>query len=110
MVGANKVYRKEDVVNANSQNLNPGFGHPEYAYLDGEKGTYNLFLYKGGPQCRHFWLRRIYKTSLRNAKQPIQDAEVISYTKALSEGFTIKRNDKLVAIAPQRMKNNGYYN
>ena len=109
MVGANKVYRKEDIVNANSQDLNPGFGHKEYAYLDGEKGTYNLFLFKGGPQCRHFWMRRIYKTSLRNAKKPIVDAEVISYTKALSEGFTIKRNDKLVAIAPQRMKNKGYY-
>jgi hypothetical protein len=109
MVGANKVYRKEDIVNANSQDLNPGFGHKEYAYLDGEKGTYNLFLFKGGPQCRHFWMRRIYKTSLRNAKKPIVDAEVISYTKALSEGFTIKRNDKLVAIPPQRMKNKGYY-
>ena len=110
MVGANKVYRKEDIVNANSQDLNPGFGHPEYAYMGGELGTYNLFLFKGGPQCRHFWLRRIYKTSLRNAKQPITDAEVIGYTKAVSEGFTAKRNDKLVAIAPQRMKNNGYYN
>ena len=109
MVGANKVYRKEDIVNANSQDLNPGFGHKEYAYLDGEKGTYNLFLFKGGPQCRHFWMRRIYKTSLRNAKKPIVDAEVISYTKALSEGFTAKRNDKLVAIPPQRMKNKGYY-
>ena len=102
MVGANKVYRKEDIVNANSLDLNPGFGH---------YGTeaYNLFLFKGGPQCRHFWLRKIFKTSLRNAKQPIADAEVISYTKALSEGFTVKRNDKLVAIAPQRMKDNGYY-
>tara|TARA_R100000781_G_scaffold111738_1_gene78411 strand:- start:359 stop:1330 length:972 start_codon:yes stop_codon:yes gene_type:complete len=102
MVGANKVYRKEDIVNANSLDLNPGFGH---------YGTeaYNLFLYKGGPQCRHFWLRRIYKTSLRNAKQPINDDEVISYTKAISEGFTIKRNDKLVAIPPQRMVDNGYY-
>lgn len=109
MVGANKVYRKEDIVNANSQDLNPGFGHKEYAYIEGEKGTYNLFLFKGGPQCRHFWMRRIYKTSLRNAKKPIVDAEVISYTKALSEGFTIKRNDKLVAIPPQRMKNKGYY-
>ena len=110
MVGANKVYRKEDIVNANSQDLNKGFGHKGYDYIEGEDGTYNLFLYKGGPQCRHFWLRRIYKTSLRNAKQPIVDAEVISYTKAVSEGFTAKRNDKLVAIAPQRMKNNGYYN
>ena len=110
MVGANKVYRKEDIVRANSQDVNPGFGHPEYDYIKGEKGTYNLFLYKGGPQCRHFWLRRIYKTSLRNAKQPIVDAEVIGYTKAVSEGFTAERNDKLVAIPPQRMKNNGYYN
>jgi len=109
MVGSNKVYRKEDIVNANSQQVNPGFGHKGYDYIEGEDGTYNLFLYKGGPQCRHYWLRRIYKTSLRNAKKPIVDAEVISYTKALSEGFTIKRNDKLVAIPPQRMKNKGYY-
>ena len=110
MVGANKVFRKEDLVNANSQVVNKGFGHPEYAYKDGEKGTYNIFLYKGGPQCRHFFLRRIYKSSLRNAKKPIVDAEVIGYTKAVSEGFTAERNNKLVAIAPQRMKNNGYYN
>ena len=103
MVAANKVYRKRDILNANSLDVNPGFGH---------YGTerYNLFLFKGGPQCRHYWLRRIYKSSLRNAKKPIKDAEVISHTKAISEGFTVKRNDKLVAIAPQRMKNNGYYN
>jgi len=103
MVAANKVYRKRDILNANSLDLNPGFGH---------FGTerYNLFLFKGGPQCRHYWLRRIYKSSLRNAKKPIKDAEIISHTKALSEGFTVKKNDKLVAIPPQRMKNNGYYN
>jgi hypothetical protein len=110
MVAAEKVYRKEDLVNANSQVVNKGFGHPEYAYKDGEKGTYNIFLYKGGPQCRHFFLRKIYKTSLRNAKQPIKDAELIGYTKAVSEGFTAERNDKLVAIPPQRMDNHGYYN
>jgi hypothetical protein len=103
MVAAKKVYRKRDILNANSLKVNEGFGH---------YGTerYNLFLFKGGPQCRHFWLRRIYKSSLRNAKKPIRDAEIISHTKAISEGFTVKRNDKLVAIAPQRMKNNGYYN
>ena len=102
MVSSNKVYRKADILNANSLELNPGFGR-------NGKERYNLFLYKGGPQCRHFWLRRIYKTSLRNAKQPINDSQIVSVTKARSEGFTVKRNDKLVAIAPQRMKNNGYY-
>ena len=103
MVGANKVYRKRDILNANSLKVNEGFGH--YGIE-----RYNLFLFKGGPQCRHYWLRRIYKSSLRNAKKPIKDSEIISHTKALSEGFTVKKNDKLVAIAPQRMKNNGYYN
>jgi len=103
MVSANKIYTKEDLVNANSQVVNKGFGI-------GGTQKYNIFLYKGGPQCRHFFLRRIYKTSLRNAKQPISDAQVIGYTKARSEGFTAERNDKLVAIAPQRMENNGYYN
>ena len=103
MVDANKVYRKRDILNADSLEVNPGFGH---------YGTeqYNLFLYKGGPQCRHFWLRRIFKSSLRNAKKPIKDDQIITHVKAISEGFTVKKNDKLVAIAPQRMKNNGYYN
>jgi hypothetical protein len=102
MMSAKKVYRKADIVNADSKLVNPGFGH--------DKQAYNLFLYKGGPQCFHFWLRRIYKTSLRNAKAKISDSQIISYTKAVSEGFTAKRNDKLVAIPPRRMKNNGYYN
>jgi hypothetical protein len=101
-VAANKLYTKENLKDANSLDLNFGFGH--------NGGRYDIFLYKGGPQCRHFFSRRIFKTSLRNAKQPIEDSEIIGYTKAKSEGFTAKRNDKLVAIAPQRMKNNGYYN
>ena len=103
MVSAKKIYTKEDLMNADSLILNEGFG------IDG-KEPYNIFLYKGGPQCRHFFLRRIYKTSLRAAKSKISDSQLISYTKARSEGFTAEKNDKLVAIAPQRMKNNGYYN
>ena len=102
MVSAKKIYTKEDLVNANSQVVNKGFGH--------NGSSYNIFLYKGGPQCRHFFLRRIYKTSLRAAKSKISDSQLIGYTKARSEGFTAEKNDKLVAIAPQRMKNNGYYN
>ena len=101
MVAAKKIYTKEDLVNANSQVVNKGFG------IDGTQ-KYNIFLYKGGPQCRHFFLRRIYKTSLRGAKSKISSSQLISYTKARSEGFTAEKNDKLVAIAPQRMKNNGY--
>jgi len=101
MVAAKKIYTKEDLVNANSQVVNKGFG------IDGTQ-KYNIFLFKGGPECRHYFLRRIYKTSLRGAKSKISSKQLIGYTKARSEGFTAEKNDKLVAIAPQRMKNNGY--
>jgi len=101
MVAAKKIYTKEDLVNANSQVVNKGFG------IDGTQ-KYNIFLFKGGPECRHYFLRRIYKTSLRGAKSKISSNQLIGYTKARSEGFTAEKNDKLVAIAPQRMKNNGY--
>ena len=101
MVAAKKIYTKEDLVNANSQVVNKGFG------IDGTQ-KYNIFLYKGGPECRHYFLRRIYKTSLRGAKSKISSSQLIGYTKARSEGFTAEKNDKLVSIAPQRMKNNGY--
>ena len=103
MMGAKKLYRKEDIVRTKSNSVNPGFGH------DG--ANYNLFLWKGGPQCFHFWSRRIFKTVIGESKTTkIEDADAIGYTKAKSEGFTAKKNDRLVVIPPRKMKNNGYYN
>jgi len=102
MMGANKLYRKEDIINMTTKAVNPGFGK-------GGADTYSIWLYKGGPQCFHFWTRRIFKTTTGESKTTkIEDADLIGYTKARSEGFTAKRNDKLVAIPPRRMKNNGY--
>ncbi len=104
MTGANKLYRKEDIINMGSKAVNPGFG------IDGAN-TYSIWLYKGGPQCFHFWSRRIFKTTIGESKTTkIEDADAIGYTKAKSQGFTAKRNDKLVATPPRKMKNNGYYN
>jgi len=101
MMSARKVYRKEDIIQMGSRAVNAGWG-PKGA------DTYSIWLYKGGGNCHHFWLRQIYKTSLRGAKSNIKPSEAISYTKALSEGFTAERNDKLVAKPPKRMKNNGF--
>jgi hypothetical protein len=104
MEGANKLYRKEDIINMGKKPVNAGFG------IDGAD-TYSIWLYKGGPQCFHFWSRRIYKTVIGESKTTkIEDADMIGYTKAKSEGFTAKKNDKLVATPPRKMKNNGYYN
>ena len=115
MMAAGKIYRKEDIVRLDKIAVNPGWG-PRGA------NTYSIWLadqvdccdsdkyefYKGGGNCHHFWLRRIYKTSLRNAKQNINDNQLISYTKARSEGFTAEKNDNLVARPPKRMRNEGF--
>ena len=103
MESANKIYRKEDILKMGKMAVNAGFG------IKGAS-TYSIWLYKGGPQCFHYWSRRIYKTSLRNAKSKINSSQLIGYTKARSEGFTAEKNDNLVAIPPRKMKNNGYYN
>jgi hypothetical protein len=106
MENAGKIYRKEDIEKMSG--ANPGFG------IDGAR-NYDIFLYKGGPNCHHFWLRQIYKAPKTDDKyvyypDNVQDEVNIGYTKARSEGFTAERNDKLVSIPPKRMKNNGYYN
>ena len=51
MMAANKLYRYEDLDRDASNN--EGFG---------PNGTdsYNLFLYKGGVNCKHWWMRKIY--------------------------------------------------
>jgi len=104
MTGQNKLYRKEDILNMTTKAVNPGFGK-------GGAATYSIWLYKGGPQCFHFWSRRIFKTTIGESRTTkIEDADMIGYTKAKSEGFTAKKNDKLVATPPRKMKNNGYVN
>jgi hypothetical protein len=101
MMSAKKVYRKEDLLRLTRVPVNPGWG-PRGA------ATYSIWLYKGGGNCHHYFRRVIYKTSLRNAKDDINNRQIISTAKALSEGFTLRRNSGLVAKAPKRMRNNGF--
>jgi hypothetical protein len=53
MISAGRTYRKEDIILAGSKQVNPGFG-PEGA------DEYNVWLYKGSVNCRHYWMRKIY--------------------------------------------------
>ena len=101
MMAAKKVYRKEDLLQLTNRAVNPGWG-PRGA------ATYSIWLYKGGGNCHHYFKRIVYKTSLRNAKSKINDSQIISDVKALSEGFTLRRNSPLVSRAPKTMKNNGF--
>ena len=104
MMGANKLYRKEDLVALDKKPVNPGFGI-------GGANTYSIWLYKGGPQCFHRFIRKIYVMELEDAyteKDITKYGKLISTAKARSQGFYPEPNNKKVAQAPRTMKNNGY--
>lgn len=104
MMTANKVYRKEDIIQMDNQAVNAGFG------VNGSS-TYSIWLYKGGARCKHKWVRQTYMSrgGVRpDVKSP--NAETISTTKARSRGFRPEANDPKVGITPSNMKNRGYVN
>lgn len=108
MMAAKKIYRKENILKMGTMPVNKGFGKKGAA-------TYSIWLYKGGAECEHFWLRQVYKAPKTDDNyvyypDKIQDDKNIGYTKARSEGFTAQKNDNLVAKPPKRMKNHGYLN
>ena len=106
MMSSQKVYRKEDILRMSQIPVNAGWG-PRGA------ATYSIWLYKGGGNCHHYWKRRIFQAPESDEgfvvyPDNITTDKIITATKARSEGFTIKRNDSLVARAPKTMKNEGF--
>lgn len=65
MMGANKIYRREDIESMGNKNVNPGFGmHPT------PNAPYSIWKYKGGGllsaeftggTCKHYWEKLTYK-------------------------------------------------
>ena len=102
MVSAKKIYRKEDIEQMSSRAVNAGWG------LAGAD-TYDIWLYKGGGGCHHFWMRKTYmaKGVKPDANNP--KAEV-SVNKARKEGFKPETNDPKVAKRPKDMPNQGFVN
>jgi len=105
MLGNNRIYRKEHIKKMNSETFNPGFG-------PGGNSSYSIWMYKGGPQCGHYWRREIYFYKLGEATgEDIADAtKIITTTEARSNGFYPKPNSPEVSRAPKNMPNNGYKN
>ena len=101
MMSARRVYRYEDIIAAGDRAVNKGFG-------PNGTDTYSIWLYKGGPNCRHFWKRHTYlrknnkKISVNQAKKVIREAGVGA--KRLEE------NDRKVATRPTDMPNQGFLN
>ena len=98
MVAAgNRVWRKEDIEAASNRAVNPGWG------ANGAN-TYDLFLYKGGGSCQHFWERRTYLRK-DNEKISVSEARKIIREAGLEP---LERNDPRVAKTPRSQTNRGF--
>jgi hypothetical protein len=101
MIEAGKLYRKEDIVAMENVAVNPGWGPNG---ID----TYDIFFYKGGGNCKHFWEKRVYVDASGvkiNPNNP--DATRIAVSMAERMGYKV-RNNSLVAKLPEDMPYNGF--
>jgi hypothetical protein len=102
MLGNNLYYRYEDL--DRDLTVNPGFG-PNGA------ADYNIWLYKGGANCKHYWMRNIFlrkdngKISVNQAIKMINDMDPKDRAK-----YRLPINDPKVAKIPYDMPNHGYLN
>ena len=90
LTGRDIVFRKEDITNMSSRGVNQELGHNQQPY--------NLFKYKGGKNCHHYWEKRVYKKKQR-----------VSEDEALAEGYIAPVNPGEVTVAPKDMPNGGAY-
>jgi hypothetical protein len=101
MLEAGKLYRKEDIVSMENVAVNPGWG-------PNGVDTYDVWFYKGGGNCKHFWEKRVYvdaKGAKINPNDP--DAKRIAVAMAERMGYKV-RNNSLVAKLPEDMPYNGF--
>ena len=104
MVSAKKIYRKEDILAMGGKAVNAGWG------LNGAD-TYSIWLYKGGGDCHHFWMRKTYKAKTAKTKPDVGNPNAeVSVNKAKKEGFKPEVNAKEVSKRPVDMPNNGFVN
>lgn len=103
MVASKKVYKKEDIVAAGRTAVNPGFG---FQGAD----TYDIWKFKGGPRCHHYWMRQTY---LKKDNSQIS----VNRAKRLITAVPVKDRDKVrlpvnepeVAKLPKDMPHKGFH-
>ena len=98
MLNANKVYRKEDIVRMSTQEVNKGWG-PEGA------DNYDIWLYKGGGDCHHYWTRETY---LRKSDVNSPLAKKFTASETRKQGEIAPVNDSRVYQQPKDMPYNGF--
>lgn len=104
MIKEKKIYRKEDIMQMSKRAVNAGWGK-------GGANTYDIWLYKGGGSCHHFWMRKTYMAKSEGVKPDVGNPRAeVSVNKARKEGFKPETNDKKVATRPVDMPKKGFVN
>ena len=99
MLKANKIYRKEDIeLMSTKPNTNEGWG-------PNGTDTYDIFLYKGGGACHHFWTRETYK---RFTDPRRRGAKEVTPAQARKAGEILPTVNKKVYQKPINMPNQGF--
>jgi hypothetical protein len=102
MIEANKIYRKEDILQMENQVVNEGWG-PRGA------DTYDIWKYKGGGDCHHKWMKQVYASFDDSVGIDVNSplARTIAVEKAESFGYVVK-NPRFVEMMPKDMPNRGF--
>lgn len=105
MISLNKVYTEEEIGELSS--FNPGFGA-------GGSNTYDIFKYKGGPNCQHFWEQvRVFREGRRTVVvsegaaqglggEPMEDQPNNGY---LMSQWNFSDDDQMVVVGPAMTPN-----
>jgi hypothetical protein len=101
MLQADKLYTKENIVAMENKIVNNGWGPNGTA-------TYDIWQYKGGGNCHHFWQKEVYMSASGNQiTSKGADAQKIAVAKAERMGYKV-RNPQYVAKLPVDMPYNGF--
>jgi hypothetical protein len=102
MLQAKKIYRFEDIDAMSGKSVNAGFGK-------GGAATYDILLYKGGPNCQHFWMRKTYLSRAKDVNpDPKNPRSEVSVNQLRKLGVKLPVNDSLVAKPPISQDYRGY--
>jgi hypothetical protein len=102
MLQAKKIYRFEDIDAMSGKAVNAGFGK-------GGAATYDILLYKGGPNCQHFWMRKTYLSRAKDVNpDPKNPRSEVSVNQLRKLGVKLPVNDSLVAKPPISQDYRGY--
>lgn len=100
------VYRLEDIDKASREGVNRQLGHrPKGA---SEPQPYDLFRFKGGVNCGHYWEQVLYR--LKDKTKKSDKLYDYNEVKNIPKSYIAKpRGTQESKIAPKDMKNNGHH-